>query len=78
MPNTPADAKFLTEEERIVAMQRLKMDSHGATAVENVNEEHFNWHWVKMALMAPQTYFCSLAWFFLLVPLYVRILTSSQ
>lgn len=72
MPHTPAQAKFLTGEERAVAMQRMMIDSHGATTVEDVNEEKFQWHWVKMALLAPQTIFCSLAWFFLLVPLYVR------
>ncbi|KAJ5153558.1 uncharacterized protein N7482_010036 [Penicillium canariense] len=70
MPHTPAQAKFLTGEERAVAMQRMVIDSHGATTVEDVNEEKFQWHWVKMALLAPQTIFCSLAWFFLLVPLY--------
>ncbi|RJE18535.1 Major Facilitator Superfamily [Aspergillus sclerotialis] len=71
MPNTPADAKFLNEEERIAAMARLMDDYHGATATEDVNKEHFRWHWVLMALRAPQTYFCSLAWIFLLIPLYV-------
>ena len=74
LPHTPAEAKFLTEEERIVAMQRMKMDYHGATAVEDVNDEHFQWHWVRMALLAPQTWFCSLAWFFLLVSLYVSFI----
>ena len=71
MPSTPSQAKFLTDDERVVALQRMKLDSHGATDVEDVNEEHFDWHWVRMAVLAPQTAFCSLAWFFLLVPLYV-------
>ncbi|KAK1713010.1 major facilitator superfamily domain-containing protein [Colletotrichum acutatum] len=70
MPSTPADAKFLTTDERTQAMRRLREDSHGATAVEDVNDEHFSWHWVRMALLAPQTYFCTLAWIFLLIPLY--------
>lgn len=73
MPHTPADAKFLTEEERTIAMARLKEDSHGATTVSDVNEERFDWHWVRMAFKAPQTWFSSLIWFFLLVPLYVRL-----
>jgi hypothetical protein len=55
----------------------MKMDAHGATDVENVNEEHFDWHWVKIAATSPQTYFCSLAWFFLLVPLYVSFIYHS-
>lgn len=71
MPNTPADAKFLNEEERLAAMIRLKEDSHGATTVEDVNQEHFDWHWVRMAFAAPQLYFCALAWLLLLIPLYV-------
>jgi hypothetical protein len=71
MPHTPAEAKFLTEDERAVALQRMMQDSHGATDVENVNEEHFNWHWVRMAMLSPQTWLSSFAWFFLLIPLYV-------
>lgn len=71
MPHTPADAKFLTEEERIVAMSRMKEDAHGATDTADVNEERFDWHWVKMAFQAPQTWMSSLIWFFLLIPLYV-------
>lgn len=77
MPNTPGEANFLTDEERIVVLHRMKMDAHGATDVENVNEEHFDWHWVKIAATSPQTYFCSLAWFFLLVPLYVSFIYHS-
>ncbi|ETN43675.1 uncharacterized protein HMPREF1541_02834 [Cyphellophora europaea CBS 101466] len=70
MPNTPADAKFFTEEERSVAQARLMLDAHGSTTKSDVNDEKFDWHWVKMALLSPNTIFCSLAWFFLLVPLY--------
>lgn len=74
MPHTPADAKFLTEEERIAAMSRLKQDAHGATDIEDVNEEKFDWYWVRMALKAPQTWLSSLIWFFVLIPLYVSLL----
>ena len=71
MPSTPADAKFFTEEERAVAQARMVEDSHGSTKHSDVNNEKFDWHWVRMALLSPNTLFCSLAWFFLLVPLYV-------
>jgi hypothetical protein len=71
MPHTPAEAKFLTDEERKRAMARMRLDSHGATQTDDVNEEHFDWHWVRMAFRAPQTWFCCLIWFFLLIPLYV-------
>ncbi|KAH8653389.1 MFS transporter-like protein [Xylariales sp. PMI_506] len=70
MPHTPADAKFLTEKERAQALARLKLDSQGATETGNVNEEKFDWHWVRMAFKAPQTWFCCLIWLFLLIPLY--------
>ncbi len=73
MPHTPKDAKFLTEEERAVALHRMKLDSHGATTQEDVGQEHFQWRWVRMALLSPNTIICSLAWFFLLVPLYVSM-----
>lgn len=78
LPHTPADAKFLTEEERRAAMARLKQDSHGATDIEDVNEEKFNWHWVKMAFKAPQTWLSSLIWFFVLIPLYVSSRNPSM
>lgn len=73
MPHTPADAKFLTEEERGAAMFRLRQDAHGATDIEDVNEEKFDWRWVRMALKAPQTWLSSLIWFFVLIPLYVSL-----
>ena len=73
MAHTPAQAKFLTDEERIVALHRMKQDAHGATTEEDVGQEHFNWHWVRMALLSPNTIFCSMAWFFLLIPLYVSV-----
>ena len=72
MVHTPAQAKFLTENERTVALRRMKEDSHGATTEEDARNERFNWHWVRMALISPNTIICSLAWFFLLIPIYVR------
>ncbi|KAI1340444.1 major facilitator superfamily domain-containing protein [Xylariaceae sp. FL0016] len=70
MPHTPAHAKFLTAEERKLAMSRMMLDSHGATRTDDVNEERFDWHWVRMAFAAPQLWFCCTLWFFLLIPLY--------
>jgi hypothetical protein len=74
MPHTPMDAKFLTDEERKRALSRLQLDSHGAAASGDVNEEHFDWHWVRMAFKAPQLWFCCFIWFFLLISLYVSLL----
>ena len=70
MPNTPGDSKFLPREERDYALRYMRLDASGASPAD-LNEEKFNWHAVRMALLAPQTYFCSIIWFFLLVPLYV-------
>lgn len=70
MPDTPASAKFLTDEERDWALRRMRIDASGSTSID-VDQEEFDWYWVKMAVKAPQTYFCAAIWFFLLVPLYV-------
>jgi sugar phosphate permease len=71
MPHAPSQASFLTPYEKEVALRRMKEDSHGAEP-EEVDKEHFNWHWVRIAILNLNTWICSLAWFFLLVPLYVR------
>lgn len=73
MAHTPAQAKFLTNEERLVALHRMRADAHGATTLDDVGQEKFDWHWIRMALRSPNTWFCSLAWFFLLIPLYVSL-----
>jgi hypothetical protein len=71
MPDTPAAAGFLTDEEKEWALIRMRIDAGGSAAAAAVEDEEFNWYWVKMALISPQTYFWSFIWFFLLVPLYV-------
>lgn len=78
MPHTPAETKFLTDDEKHLAMHRMKEDGHGAVAVEDVREEKFNWHWVWMACKAPQTILSSLTWIFMLIPLYVSWIRSRQ
>ncbi|KAH9860612.1 hypothetical protein J1614_011943, partial [Plenodomus biglobosus] len=69
LPDTPASAGFLTVEEKEWALRRMRLDARGSTSVD-VTDEKASWYWVKMALKAPQTYLCSLIWFFLLIPLY--------
>lgn len=71
LPDTPNHAGFLTPEEKVVAMARLRQDSHGSVTEDDVDKEKFDWHWVKMALKSPNLWFCSFAWFLVLVPLYV-------
>ncbi|KAK4216823.1 major facilitator superfamily domain-containing protein [Rhypophila decipiens] len=69
MPDTPAMAKFLTDEEKVWASRRMRLDASGSTAID-VDQEKFDWRWARMALRAPQMWFCAAIWFFLLVPLY--------
>ncbi|KAF2260285.1 MFS transporter-like protein [Lojkania enalia] len=69
MPDTPAAARFLTDEEKEWALERMRLDASGSTTVD-VDQEKFDWYWFWMALRAPQTYFCAFIWFFLLIPLY--------
>ncbi|EOA80957.1 uncharacterized protein SETTUDRAFT_24469 [Exserohilum turcica Et28A] len=69
MPDTPAAAHFLSDAEKQWALRRMRIDAGGATDVD-VDEEKLSWYWVKMALLAPQTYLSAFIWFFLLVPLY--------
>jgi hypothetical protein len=71
MPDTPSAASFLTDEEKEWALLRMRIDAGSSATAAVVEDEKFDWYWVKMALMSPQTYFCSFIWFFLLVPLYV-------
>lgn len=70
MPDTPAAAGFLTDEEKEWALRRMRIDARGSTEVD-VDDEKFSWCWARMALLAPQTYLSAFIWFFLLVPLYV-------
>lgn len=57
MAHTPAQAKFLTEEERVVALHRMRSDAHGATPEEDVGQERLNWRRIRMALLSPNTWF---------------------
>ncbi len=75
MPDTPALARFLTDEEKEWALRRMRIDASGSTILD-VDDEEFDWYWVWMALKAPQTYFNAAIWFFLLVPLYVSVVIS--
>lgn len=77
MPDTPAAAGFLTDEEKEWALRRMRIDAGGSTEVD-VDDEKFSWYWVKMALLAPQTYLSAFIWFFLLVPLYVSMCRTAS
>ena len=51
LPHTPMQAKCLTEEERIIAVARMKLDAHGASNASNVEGEKFSWPWARMAVL---------------------------
>jgi MFS family permease len=69
LPHSPAHAKFLTPEERQAALNRLKLDSHGAAA-ENADVESFSWHWVRLAILNWNTFLLSLNFFAIITPIY--------
>lgn len=70
LPHVPAEAKFLTEEERGAAVARMRMDAHGATNTGDVEGEKFNWVWVKRAILNWQTLILSLNFFAIITPIY--------
>lgn len=43
LPDTPSSAKYLTHDEQQFAAHRLRIDLHGATSSEHVEEEKFSW-----------------------------------
>jgi MFS family permease len=73
LPHTPGQARFLSQYERTIARRRIKLDAHGAIAEDDAGDEQFDWHWVWLASKSPNTVICSLAWFFLLIPIYVGL-----
>lgn len=70
LPHTPSQCKFLTEEEQWHAAHRLRLDLHGATNSEHVEEEHFTWPAVRAALFNVNTIAMSVDFLLLLVPIY--------
>jgi len=70
LPHTPSQYKFLTEEEEWHAAHRLRLDLHGATNSEHVEEEHFSWPAVRAALLNVNTIAMSVDFLLILVPIY--------
>jgi hypothetical protein len=60
----------LNDEEKWHAAHRLRIDLHGATNAEHVEEEHFSWGAVRHALLNVNTLAMSLNFFLILVPIY--------
>ena len=70
LPHTPGHANFLSKEEQEVASKRMQLDSAGATKEQDVEEEKFNWHWVRMAVLNWNTLGLSLNFFLIITPIY--------
>lgn len=70
LPHTPAESKFLTEEEKAGAAARMRLDSHGAIDADEVAHEEFSWHWVRRAMLNWNTLLLSLNFFAIITPIY--------
>ncbi|KAL5374818.1 hypothetical protein DPSP01_011654 [Paraphaeosphaeria sporulosa] len=68
LPNSIAAARFLQEDERAVALQRLEGVEHGTGNKEI--EEKFAWSEVRRAIFSPQTWLSASAYFGLLTGIY--------
>lgn len=67
---SPAESKFLTEEEKQGAAIRMSLDSHGSSAADEIGHETFSWHWVRMAFLNWNTLLLSLNFFAIITPIY--------
>jgi hypothetical protein len=60
IPKGPVEAKFLTEEEKIVAVDRLRLDAAGTSE----NSAKTKWKHIWQAISSPHTLVCGLGFFF--------------
>lgn len=70
LPHTPMKARCLTEEEKVAATTRMKLDAHGASKASNVEGEKFSWLWARMAVLNINTVLRSLNFFAIITPIY--------
>ncbi|QSZ34940.1 hypothetical protein DSL72_007802 [Monilinia vaccinii-corymbosi] len=69
LPHTPSHCKFLTEEERYVAIHRMRLNYQGDSSVANIDNEKLSWHWVKFAVFNWNTWSLSLYFFAVITPI---------
>lgn len=50
LPHTPSHSRFLSPEEQIAAVRRMKLDAHGSSKTSKVEHETFSWHWVRIKI----------------------------
>lgn len=70
LPHTPSDIKFFTAEEKRACIARMRLDAHGAAAAATVDEERFEWFWVRRALLNVNTIVLSIVFFAIITPIY--------
>lgn len=70
LPHTPAESKFLTEEEKAGAAIRMRLDSRGSSTADEVAHESFSWLWVRRAMLNWNTLLLSLNFFAIITPIY--------
>ncbi|TKX26024.1 MFS transporter-like protein 28 [Elsinoe australis] len=70
LPHTPSESKFLDQEEKLAAVARMKLDSHGSDSADEVKHEEFSWHWVRRAFLNWNTMLLSLNFFAIITPIY--------
>ena len=70
LPHTPAKARFLSEEQRQLAVQILQKDAQGSGSAASIDLERFDWRWVRMAVLNANTALCCVSFLAILVPIY--------
>ncbi|KAB8216979.1 major facilitator superfamily domain-containing protein [Aspergillus novoparasiticus] len=69
LPHDIAKARFLTDEERIVAYDRIQLDSQEGN-METVETEKFSCYWVRLALKSITTWMLIVPYLFLAICVY--------
>ena len=70
LPHTPSDINFFTAEEKQACIARMQLDAHGSNTAATVNDEKFDWYWVRRALLNVNTLITSLLFFAIITPIY--------
>lgn len=48
----------------------MRLDAHGATTETDVEQEKFNWYWVRLAIVNWNTLLLSILFFLIITPIY--------
>ncbi|KAF2446267.1 MFS general substrate transporter [Karstenula rhodostoma CBS 690.94] len=70
LPHTPSEIKFFSPEEKGACIARMRLDAYGALAASTVDEEKFDWFWVRRALLNVNTIALSVVFFAIITPIY--------